>query len=260
MILETGLLLAACCTNIAPVRVVLTFDDSLKDHLLIAAPELEKRGWRGTFNIVTDWVGRGENHLMWDDVRELIRRGHEVTTHTKTHRDLVKLLKDGKDDEVRRELSLSRDEIADKTGFTPRFMCAPFVSQNDATDRFCREVGLRQMLACRCNFGSGNENQVAEVVRRRRKEGTARLDILHHGISAADHGGWRPFRDRESFVRHLDAIAALERSGEIVVTDYDGMVSDCALKSKEWPRHGVFAPSCGGRGLRDPSSGVKTVE
>ena len=28
----------------APVRVTLTFDDSLKDHLLIAAPLLEKRG------------------------------------------------------------------------------------------------------------------------------------------------------------------------------------------------------------------------
>ena len=38
----------------APLRVSLTFDDSLKDHLLVAAPLLEERGWRGTFCIVTD--------------------------------------------------------------------------------------------------------------------------------------------------------------------------------------------------------------
>ena len=40
---------------------------------------LEERGWRGTFNIVTDWIGKNEKFLTWEDVRELIRRGHEVT-------------------------------------------------------------------------------------------------------------------------------------------------------------------------------------
>ena len=85
-----------------PLRVALTFDDSLKDHLLIAAPMLEERGWRGTFCIVTDWVGKDSSKLTWDDVRELVRRGHEIATHTKTHRNLVELLKADKGDEVRR--------------------------------------------------------------------------------------------------------------------------------------------------------------
>ena len=31
--------------------LALTFDDGTLDHLEIAAPELEKRGWRGTFYI-----------------------------------------------------------------------------------------------------------------------------------------------------------------------------------------------------------------
>ena len=85
-----------------PLRVALTFDDSLKDHLLIAAPMLEEHGWRGTFCIVTDWVGKDSSKLTWDDVRELVRRGHEIATHTKTHRNLVELLKADKGDEVRR--------------------------------------------------------------------------------------------------------------------------------------------------------------
>ena len=50
-----------------PIRATLTFDDSLKDHLLIAATMLEERGWRGTFCIVTDWVGKDSKHLTWDD-------------------------------------------------------------------------------------------------------------------------------------------------------------------------------------------------
>ncbi len=226
-----------------PLRVTLTFDDALKDHLLIAAPMLEERGWRGTFNIVTDWVGMNEKHLTWEDVRELIRRGHEVTTHTKSHRNLVKLLEEGKADEVRAEFAASRDAIADNTGFTPRFMCSPFVAQNEETSRLCREANLRQMNAPRCNFGEGSDGKVRSVIEDFIVRGEQRLDILHHGVSAADHGGWRPFADRAAFGRHLDMIAALERDGRIIVTDYDGMMSRCALRAKAWPHHGVIALS-----------------
>ena len=68
-----------------PLRVALTFDDSLKDHALIAAPMLEERGWRGVFNIITDKVGAGERYMTWEDIRGLLARGHEVTTHTMSH-------------------------------------------------------------------------------------------------------------------------------------------------------------------------------
>ena len=234
-----------------PMRVTLTFDDSLKDHLLIAAPLLEERGWRGTFNLVTDWVGKDDKHLAWDDVRELVRRGHEVATHTKTHRSLVKMLAEQGEAAVRRELAESRDAIADAVGFTPRYMCSPYCQQNDDTSRLCRDEGLRQMLACRVNFGQGTEGRTRRIVEARIASGEKRLDILHHGISAKDRGGWHPFCDRAAFERHLDDLAALEREGKIVVTDYDGMASDCRLAAREWPRHGVLALSFDDRNMAD---------
>jgi len=227
----------------APLRVALTFDDGNKDHILIAAPMLEERGWRGVFNIVTDWVGPGPRQLSWDDVRDLVRRGHEVTTHTVSHPSLVKLLKEGKEGEVRRQLAVSRDRIADETGFTPRFMCSPGVQQNEETARICRELGLRQMIAPRHNFGSNNCDRVTGLVDALLAKGEKRADVLHHGVAANEHGGWCAFADRESFRRHLDAIAALEKAGKVIVTDYDGMVSDCALKAAAWPHHGVVALS-----------------
>ena len=227
----------------APLRVALTFDDSLKDHLLIAAPMLEERGWRGTFCIVTDWVGKDAKHLTWDDVRELVRRGHEIATHTKSHRNLVSLLDEGKEDEVRREIAASADKILAETGFAPRFMFSPFARQNETTARICRELGLRQADGVRYNFGSNNCDRVAKTVAELRGAGAVRADILTHGISAADNGGWCPFADRESFRKHLDAIAELERKGELIVTDYDGMVSDCRLLAREWPRHGILSLS-----------------
>jgi peptidoglycan/xylan/chitin deacetylase (PgdA/CDA1 family) len=36
--------------------VSLTFDDSMKEHYTIVAPELEKRGFRGTFWMVGSWM------------------------------------------------------------------------------------------------------------------------------------------------------------------------------------------------------------
>lgn len=166
-----------------PLRVALTFDDSLKDHLLIAAPMLEERGWRGTFCIVTDWVGKDSSKLTWDDVRELVRRGHEIATHTKTHRDLVDLLKAGKEDEVRRELDESVDVILRETGVAPRFMFSPGVHQNDETARICCEAGLRQTPAIRRNFGASNPDKVVSVVEGLIRSGKRRVDILHHGVS-----------------------------------------------------------------------------
>jgi len=205
----------------APLRVALTFDDSLKDHLLVAAPMLEERGWRGTFCIVTDWVGKDSMHMTWDDVRELVRRGHAVATHTKSHKNLVSLLESGREDEVRREISASAEKIKAEAGVAPRFLFTPFFRQNADVARICRELGLQLAELPRCNFGSNNCTRVAAVVEELRRSGAARADILHHGVSQADHGGWCSFADRESFRRHLDAIAELERGGKIAVENYD---------------------------------------
>lgn len=227
----------------SPLRIALTFDDSLKDHLLIAAPMLEERGWRGTFNIVTDWVGKSPRYLTWDDVRELVRRGHEIATHTKTHANMVKLIETDGEDALRRELLESVDKIQSETGIAPRFVCTPYTKQNEETERVCRSVGLRQFSAPRHNFGSNNCDRVALTVDKLIRSGETRADILHHGVSQADHGGWCSFPDRESFRRHLDAIAELERQGKVIVTDYDGMASDCRLRADGWPRHGVVSLS-----------------
>ena len=230
-----------------PLRVALTFDDSLKDHALIAAPMLEERGWRGVFNIITDKVGAGERYMTWEDIRGLLARGHEVTTHTMTHPNLVKLIADGKADVARAELVGSVEAIRKNTGFTPVYMCSPGIAQNEATEKLCREVGLIQMSGNRYNFGEGNEEGVRAVIEARLAKGAKFLDILHHGVSAADHGGWRPFRNRETFAKHLDAIATLEKEGKVVVTDYRGMVTDCPLDLKAWPHHGKSAHSGDGR-------------
>lgn len=74
----------------------ITFDDGTLDQYLLAAPELDTRGIKGTFFIVTGpraegvWTdGTLDRQLFsWEQARELQSRGHEIASHTATHVDL----------------------------------------------------------------------------------------------------------------------------------------------------------------------------
>ena len=230
-----------------PIRVALTFDDGVRDHWTIAAKMLEERGWRGTFCIVNDWIGK-DRKMSWDEVRDLVRRGHEIAVHTVSHPALGSLAKRGKLDEVRRQIAESRDDIARRTGFTPRLLCLPGGSDDEKVREIARSEGLVTMDPARDCFGAfgGTDEWYAEWV----KSGRRRADALTHGI-CPEGGGWKPFKSVAEFKATLDRMAELEREGKVIVTDYDGMRSDCALRAKAWPRHGSVAISFDDRNFGD---------
>ena len=65
--------------------VSLTFDDGCKSQLFLGLSALEKRGYKGTFFLVSNSV------TAWDPWRNAARSGHEIGSHTKTHPRLTKL-------------------------------------------------------------------------------------------------------------------------------------------------------------------------
>jgi len=192
--------------DLKPMDVVLTFDDGVKDHLLIAAPELEKRGWRGIFCVIPEWVGKDGKKLTWDDVRELKRRGHEIANHTLSHADLGKLAREGKLDEVRRQIVAGRDAIAQEVGEAPKVLCIPFGSIEPAVYRIAAEEGQVVLPVDRANYGEGG-GLVDERIDGRLTCADLYCDILSHGIVKSG-GGWRPFATEAEFCAHLDRIAA----------------------------------------------------
>ena len=210
-----------------PMLVSLTFDDNIRDHLLVAAPELEKRGWKGVFAIVTDWVGK-ENKLSWDEVRELVRRGHEIAVHTRSHQGLGRLADKGKTELVREEIAVARDIIERETGMRPRLLCLPGSSYSAIVGKIAREEGLEPMTVPRACCGQGMAD-TTKTVAAARKRGMKRYDLLVHGVRP-EGGGWRPFPSLESFKRHRQAIEDAERAGEIKVVDYGIMANIKAPK------------------------------
>ena len=71
--------------------ILFTFDDGGISFLTVAAPILEKYGFRGVFFISTSYIGT-PGFMTIEQIKELVQRGHIVGSHTHTHpENLAKL-------------------------------------------------------------------------------------------------------------------------------------------------------------------------
>ncbi len=80
----------ACCALAIPKKlpdktVVLTFDDSVKSHLTVAAPLLKKHGFGATFFVTHAWMNDKDNYLNWKEIAKLDKMGFEIGNHSWSH-------------------------------------------------------------------------------------------------------------------------------------------------------------------------------
>ena len=147
-----------------------TFDDGLRNHYEVAAPELERRGARGVFCIPAvfpslssadqvDWFRtrvRSEpnaEHLhdedlhamTWDQARELVDRGHRICSHSLTH-EVLNSRTPGPTLEA--EIVEARKRLEDQLGSTVDGFCWPSDRDPHAADarRLVRETYGYAML------------------------------------------------------------------------------------------------------------------
>src|SRR4051812_48414351 len=87
------LLLAPAAPALAPEPipdklVVLTFDDSSKSHVTVAAPLLKKHGFGATFFVTEgfDFRTNKRDYMTWEDIARLHRDGFEIGNHTRDHK------------------------------------------------------------------------------------------------------------------------------------------------------------------------------
>lgn len=63
---------------------LITFDDSRVEHTEIAAPVMEKHGFRGTFFIMTITYNK-KNYMTKDQIAALAKKGHTIGLHSWDH-------------------------------------------------------------------------------------------------------------------------------------------------------------------------------
>jgi peptidoglycan/xylan/chitin deacetylase (PgdA/CDA1 family) len=112
--------------------VAVTFDDSYADDLT-AARILAEHGLPATFFVPTAFIGTDRvfdwdstlprlPNLSWEDLRSMIRLGHEIGSHTVTHANLGVVGAE----QARVELFASRTILQEQLGVPVRWFAYPF--------------------------------------------------------------------------------------------------------------------------------------
>ena len=118
--------------------VVLTFDDGLEDFYTTALPILKKYGFTASNAVITGMIGTHE-HMTGEQIRECIKAGVEITSHTIGHLDLAKQ----SEAEVRRQVTESRDFLEKEFGIEIMGFVYPSGKYNDAVVRILAEEGYK---------------------------------------------------------------------------------------------------------------------
>lgn len=108
-------------THLQSDYIDFTFDDGGVSFLTIAAPILEKYGFKGKFYISTAYLGT-EGFLNKEQVRELHQRGHYIGSHSHTHPERMDVLTV---DSIKEEWNVSQSILKGIIGFAPRLASIP---------------------------------------------------------------------------------------------------------------------------------------
>ena len=155
-----------CGSGLPPRPVLLTFDDCYEDLLHTVKPMLRERNIPGLAFAVSSLVG-GFNEwdrkhgasslrlLSADDLREIVRAGIEIGSHTKTHQDLTKLSQALREDEI----AGSADELESIELPRPRFIAYPYGEHSAVVRKTVRESGFVLGFA----LGAGRVNNRSDM-------------------------------------------------------------------------------------------------
>lgn len=107
--------------------IMLHFDDGLSEHHENVAPVLDKYGFTGWYHVITDNIDNhraiyGKDSMTWHQARDLAKRGHEICSHSCTHKRLRNNLSD---EEIRYEVCQSYERLCTEMGSEPTGFCYP---------------------------------------------------------------------------------------------------------------------------------------
>ena len=183
-----------------------TFDDGLKEHYTLIAPALEKQGFRGTFwingNTLQDSTAvRGIPRVTWGELKEMAAKGHEISNHGWSHKNLTKL----EGEALRTEIEKNDTAIFNHTGVFPRTFCYPGNAKSGpaiATASTHRvDTRTQQFSVGGKSTNESLEKKVSDLI-----EKHAWGVTMTHGINY----GYDQFSSSQIFWDHLEKVKAQE--------------------------------------------------
>ena len=186
--------------------VSLTFDDSMKEHYTIVAPELEKRGFRGTFWMCGGWMPaeahQDTTHFTWAEAKEMSDRGHEMSNHSWSHPYLTML----SEEELAEQIKKTDEALLANIGKASTTFCFPYNAFNEKVIAKAMEGRVGARLK---EFWLGGQNSPKEYLLKTVEDALASrswIAGMTHGINY----GYDCYSAPAEFTDFLDYLKSLE--------------------------------------------------
>ena len=135
--------------------ILLTFDDGYADAYTAAFPVLQRYGFRATFYVVTDFVGR-PGYLTVEQIREMAAAGMSFGSHSVSHLSLTTLSAE----RLERELSQSRTQLEGLLERPVLDLCYPLGRFNQGVRQAVERAGYRSATTTQYGFASSGGDQL----------------------------------------------------------------------------------------------------
>jgi peptidoglycan/xylan/chitin deacetylase (PgdA/CDA1 family) len=100
--------------------------------------------------------------MNWDDLRYLLKQGHNVGSHTVSHCMLGTMTNES---DIKNELQTSLNLLSEKLGTAPVTISYPVGSYNETTIRLSQDVGYKIGLAVKQDIYNPNQDSIFEIPR-----------------------------------------------------------------------------------------------
>lgn len=127
--------------------VAVTFDDGMDSDYFITYPELIKRGFRATFYIVTNYVGK-KGYMTWEQIKELKHAGMEIGSHSMSHPYLTDIDRDA----ILNELIQSKQVLESCLGESIESFGVPFGFVDNDIIKMAFEAGYKTVCTSNVEF------------------------------------------------------------------------------------------------------------
>jgi len=141
--LEDHLQLALRVRGEAPAQepLVISFDDGHISNHELALPLLQRYSSKAIFFVIAGRIGHRKDFMSWNQLKDLVARGHRVEAHGWSHVFLTSCT----DADLRDEVRKSKETIEDRLGAPVRALSAPHGRWDSRVARACEEAGYQEL-------------------------------------------------------------------------------------------------------------------